>query len=335
MKQAMSVLDLIWERAKGVNAKVVLPETEDERVLKAAQMAVVNSLARPVLLGNRGRVGSLASKIGIKLDGIEVIDPASDPRLKKCSQLLYQRRKEKGLSRDDATGMAMQPLYFAALLLALGEVDCFVAGASTATADVLRALIFCVGTDKGVSCISSCFLMVLNYRSSDEKVFIFADPSVIPDPDPGQLASIAIASARTFSRLTGREPMVAMLSFSTKGSAKHPMIDKVLNAMEIAKSIDPSLKIDGELQADAAIVPDVAKRKAPDSEVAGHANVLVFPDLNAANIAYKLVERLAGAKAVGPLLQGVAKPASDLSRGCSSEDIVNTIAMTAAQRAVP
>lgn len=331
----MSVLDLIWERARGVNAKVVLPETEDERVLKAAQLVVVNSLARPVLLGDRDRVASLASKIGIKLDGIEVINPASDPRLEKCSQLLYQRRKEKGLSRDDATGMAMHPLYFAALLLALGEVDCFVAGASTSTADVLRALIHCVGTDKGVSCISSCFLMVLNYRSGDEKVFIFADPSVIPDPDPGQLASIAIASARTFSKLTGREPMVAMLSFSTKGSAKHPMIDKVLNAMEIAKSVDPSLKIDGELQADAAIVPDVAKRKAPDSKVAGHANVLVFPDLNAANIAYKLVERLASAKAVGPLLQGVAKPASDLSRGCSSEDIVNTIAMTAAQRAAP
>lgn len=329
----MSVLETIWERARSVRAKVVLPESNDERVLKAAELAINKSLAQPLLVGDPIEVASLASKIGVNLNRIEVVKPVEDSRLQAYAEMLYQRRKQKGLSRDDALRIAQQPLYFAALMLASGDVDCFVAGASTTTADVLRSLIHCVGTDRGVTCISSCFLMVVNQGTKDERVFIFADASVIPDPDPDQLASIAIASARTFNRLTGGEPIVAMLSFSTKGSAKHPMIDKVVKATQIAKSIDPTLKIDGELQADAAIVPEVARRKAPASQVAGRANVLVFPDLDAANISYKLVERLAGAKAIGPLLQGVAKPASDLSRGCSAEDILNTMAMTAAQKA--
>jgi phosphate acetyltransferase len=265
----------------------------------------------------------------VNLGGVGIVDPG-ETDLGAYAAALHRRRKGKGMTAEEAQDLARRPLFLSALMVGSDDADGVVAGAVTTTADVLRAYIFCIGTDEGVSCVSSAFLMLVPFGGK-ERVFVFADPSVIPDPNPEELAGIAVASARTMKSLTGMEPLVAMLSFSTKGSAEHPMIDKVREATTIAGRMEPRLMIEGELQADAAIVPGVAEKKAPGSAVAGRANVLVFPDLNAANIGYKLVERLAGARAIGPLLQGLAKPASDLSRGCRAEDIVDAIAMTAVQ----
>jgi phosphate acetyltransferase len=323
----MDTMTAIWEKARKRAAKIALPEASDERVVRAATIAAKEKLARPMLVGRAGEIRSLAGAIGASLSGIEIADPEKTD-LEAYAGALHRKREHKGMTLEEARGLAGNPLYLSALMVDSGDADGVVGGAATTTADVLRAYIFCIGVAEGVACVSSAFLMILP-SAGEERVFVFADPSVMPDPDPVELAGIAVASARTFESLTGLEPMVAMLSFSTKGSAEHPMIDKVRQATDIAKKTAPRLKIDGELQADAAIVPRVAEKKAPGSAVAGKANVLVFPDLNAANIGYKLVERLAGAKAIGPLLQGLAKPASDLSRGCSAEDIADAIAMTA------
>jgi phosphate acetyltransferase len=329
----MQTMASVWDRARANAPVIVLPEAEDERIVKAAAIAVREGLAKPVLVGRGPDIEAIAAKVGTDLARVTIADPDKSKALDAYGARLHDRRKHKGMTAAEALELARSPLYFGALTVAAGDADGIVAGAATTTADVLKAFIHAMGTAEGVTCVSSAFLMVLSLPDGGEKAFVFADPSVVPDPAPQELASIAVASARTMKSLTGQKPYVAMLSFSTKGSASHPMIDKVVEATELARRTEPELAIDGELQADAAIVPEIARKKAPGSDVAGRANVLVFPNLDAANIGYKLVERLAGARAFGPLLQGLARPASDLSRGCSADDVVNTIAMTGAQKA--
>jgi phosphate acetyltransferase len=328
----MKAMASILERARANAARIVLPEAGDERILRAASIVVAEGLAQPILVGTPEAIAASAASLGVSLAGILIADPLETETATRYAQILYDKRKNKQMLRDEATAVATKPLFYGALMVSSGDADGIVAGAATTTADVLRSFILSIGIADAVTCVSSAFLIVVPLDDGKERAFVFADPSVMPDPSSEELASIAIASARTMRRLTGEEPCVAMLSFSTKGSASHPCVEKVIDATRIASRIAPDLVIDGELQADAAIVPEVAEQKAPGSPVAGRANVLVFPNLDSANIGYKLVERLAGAKAFGPLLQGLARPASDLSRGCGVDEIVSTVAMTAAQK---
>lgn len=319
----MGILQSIRERAAGLAKSVVLPEGEEERTQQAAAIMAGTGMARPILVGDGQSIRSRAEKAGIDLSTIPVVDVASSPKLAEYAEMLYRKRSAKGLTTEKAAELALDPIYFATLMLENAEADALVTGAVHSTSDMLRPALQILGTAPGVKTVSSMFLMVM----PDGRLFGFGDCAVLPDPDPDQLADIAIATSLTFQNLTGVEPSTAILSFSTKGSASHPMVQKVIKAATLARAKRPDLAIDGELQFDAALVPSVARLKAPWSLIAGKANCFIFPDLNAGNIGYKLVQRLAGAEAIGPVVQGLAKPANDLSRGCSAEDIVNVCAI--------
>jgi len=324
----MEVIDRIKEKAKAKRKRVVLPEGTEERMIQASKKILAEGLAEVSLLGDEEQIRKLAKTNNLDLNKVKVIDPVKSPKLKEYTAEYQELRKKKGITPEQAHQMMVHPLFYGAMMVRKNEVDGFVAGAVNTTGDVMRAGIQIIGMAPGITSVSSSFIMVLpEFMGEKNKIFIFADCAVIPDPDPPQLASIAIASANTMKSLIGEEPRVAMLSFSTKGSAEHELVDKVKEATRLAKEIKPDLKIDGELQADSAIIPTVAKKKCPDCLLAGNANVLIFPDLNAGNIAYKLVQRMAKAEAIGPVIQGLAKPANDLSRGCSVDDIVNVVAI--------
>ena len=326
----MAIIDKIKAKAKSDVKHIVLPEGEEVRNVQAASMIVKEGLAKLTLLGNPDKVKEVAA--GANLDGIEIIDPATSDKCAGYAAALYELRKAKGMTEEQAATLVKDPMYYGIMMVKLGDADGLVSGAIHSTGDMLRPALQVIKTKPGMKTVSSCFLMECpNKNYGDNGVMIFADCAVIPNPTAEELANIALGAADSARKLAGMEPRVAMLSFSTKGSAKHDNVTKVQEATRLAKEMDPELMLDGELQLDAAIVESVGQLKAPGSEVAGKANTLVFPDLQAGNIGYKLVQRLAGAEAYGPILQGIAKPCNDLSRGCSAEDIVATVAITAAQ----
>ena len=313
-------------RAQKLDKRIVLPEGEDPRTIQAAHTIVEQSIARPVLLGNEERIRATAADIGVALShSVPIIDPARAERAQDYAQELFQLRKHKGMTYEQAREKVKDVLYFGDLMVRRGDIDGCVAGAAHPSPDVLRAAIHCIGVAEDSALVSSFFLMIL----PDGRPVTFADCAVVPTPDVDQLASIGIDAARSHRLLTGEEPRVAFLSFSTKGSAEHEAVSLVQHAAEKAQSQRPDLTIDGELQFDAAFVPSVGERKAPDSDVAGRANVFVFPNLDAGNIGYKITQRVGGAEAFGPVLQGLKQPANDLSRGADAEDIVNVVAITA------
>lgn len=316
------LIEQIKEKAKQRRKTIVLPEAHDERVIKAAEKLQKEGICSVILLGDENKIREDAKKLNVDLTGIRIIDPLKSDKLTDFTNIYFNLRKTKGVDFEKAKEVVKNNLFFGAVMVREGMADGFVGGSASPTADVLRAGIHCVGMPEGISIVSSFFLMVL-----PEKVYAFADCAVVPNPNEEQLADIAISTADNFSKLVGEEPLIAMLSFSTKGSAEHEMVDKVRKATEIVKQKRPDLKVDGELQFDAAIVEKVGKSKAPGSEIAGRANVLIFPDLNAGNIGYKIAQRLGGAEAIGPIVQGLRKPIFDLSRGCSVDDIVNTAAI--------
>ncbi len=318
----IQVLEDIKEKASKLKKAIILPESHDERVLRAAEILLRENIASVITLGDENKINDSIKKLGLKVNGLRIIDPLKSDKLSDFTNSYFNLRRKKGIKIEEARDIMKRDLFFAAMMLKESLVDGSVAGSFASTADVLKAGIQCIGMPEGISIVSSFFLMAF-----PEKAYTFADCAVVPAPDPDQLADIASSAADNHKKLTGDTPYVAMLSFSTKRSAKHESIDKVLEAMEILKQKRPELDVDGELQFDAAIIDSIGKRKAPGSNVAGRANVLIFPDLNAGNIGYKIAERLGGAAAIGPIVQGLKKPFFDLSRGCSVDDIVNTAAI--------
>lgn len=329
----MVISQLIREKAKKNPKIIVLPEGEEQRMIKAAETIINEGIASLILLGREENIKSKAQELGIDLSNkIKIINPKDSEKLKKYAESYYQLRKNKGVSSDQAYQLLENPLYFGALMVYHDDANGLVAGSINATGDVFRPALQTIKTAPGINIVSSSFIMVIPDCPYGEKgVMVFADCALNPEPNAEQLADVAIASAATGKALVGFEPRVAMLSFSTRGSGKHPLVDKVIEATKIAKEKKPELLIDGELQADAALIPSIGERKAPNSKIAGKANVLIFPDLHSGNIAYKLIERLAKAKAIGPISQGMRKPVNDLSRGCSVADIVNVVAITVLQ----
>ena len=330
----MDLITSIIERAKANKQHIVLPEGTEERTLTAADRAIADGLADIIILGNIDELHALADKLGLKnIDKATLIDPATSPKREEYAQLLFELRKKKGMTIEQAREKVLDPLYYGCLIIKSGEADGQISGALSTTGDTLRPALQIIKCAPGITCVSGAMLMITQTpQFGEDGVLVVGDVAVTPMPDAAQLAQIAVCTAQTAKSVAGfADPRVAMLSFSTKGSAKHEVVDKVLEATKIAKEMAPELKIDGELQADAALVPSVGKKKAPGSDIAGNANVLVFPNLEVGNIGYKLVQRLGNADAIGPILQGIARPVNDLSRGCSVDDIYKMVAITACQ----
>lgn len=328
----MNPMELLKQMAISKKQKIVLPEGNDSRVLEAARKATDEGVAQVIVLGDEDEILRLAKEQGISLEGIEIINPRKSPKLEEYAKDLYELRKHKGMTLEEAFEKSASYLYYGVLMVYRGDADGEVSGATHPTSDTVRPALQVIKCAPGVELASAFFAIIVpDCPYGENGFFLFADSGMVIDPNPRELAQIAISTADTMKNLFGIVPRVAMLSFSTKGSASHPLVDKVVEATRIAKERRPDLVLDGELQVDAAIIPWIAERKAPGSPVGGKANVLIFPDLNSGNIAYKLVQRLAKAEAYGPILQGLRKPVNDLSRGCSASDIVNVIIITAAQ----
>ena len=327
----MGFIDEIKARAKADKKTIILPETEDERTYKAAEAVLKEGIADLILIGNKEDIEK--KKGTYDISGAKIVDPAKNDKTEAYIAKLVELRQKKGMTEEQARELLMSNyIYYGVMMVKMGDADGMVSGACHSTADTLRPCLQILKTKPGTKLVSAFFLMVVpDCDMGANGTFIFGDAGLEQNPDPEKLANIALSSAESFRTLTGKEPIVAMLSHSTKGSAKHPDVDKVVEATKLAHELDPELKLDGELQLDAAIVPEVGASKAPGSTVAGHANVLIFPDLDAGNIGYKLVQRLGKAEAYGPLTQGIAAPVNDLSRGCSAEDIVGVVAITAVQ----
>lgn len=330
----MDLVQKIIARAKSNKQRIVLPESTEERTLTAADRVLAEDIADIILIGDPAEIKALADRLGLKhIDKATIINQLTSPKAEEYAQLLAELRKKKGLTIEQARELVKNPLYYGCMIIKTGDADGQISGALSTTGETLRPALQIIKCSPGITCVSGAMLLITKQpQYGEEGVLVVGDVAVTPMPDAAQLSQIAVCTARTARSVAGfTDPRVAMLSFSTKGSATHEVVDKVIEATRLAKQLDPSLKIDGELQADAALVPSVGKRKCPGSEIAGKANVLVFPTLEVGNIAYKLVQRLGDAEALGPILQGIARPVNDLSRGCSVDDIYKMVAITACQ----
>jgi len=328
----MDVIAKIKQRVAPQQKRIVLPEIADDRVIEAAAKVTQEKFARVVLPGDPKKLEAAVKARGADMSRIEFVDAADPKLIDRLATVLFERRKAKGMTMDQAREMVRQPLFFGACMVQADLVDGMVAGSVASSADVIRACLYCVGPAKGLKTLSSCFLMVLpKTEFGDDGVMLYADSGCVPEPTVDQVVDIAIAAAKSWKQFTASEARIALLSFSTKGSAKHPLVDKMVQATKLLHERAPELLADGELQLDAAVIPAIAAKKCKDSAIKGRANILIFPDLNAGNIAYKLTERFGGATAIGPIMMGMAKPINDLSRGCSADDIVGAAAISAVQ----